>query len=280
MNKLTWTLIAISLAGIATVVILKLQSRPTLTTQAAVSHSEAPAEDTPSPSTSVMARVNSPGSGEESHTLSETAGEPATASLRTVSPPTAVAKPSVAATFSQPVQTLLSRQASYAEKQAAWKQLRDSGELGRAISELEQAVKSNPEMAEYSAVLGQAYLQKLQATPDVREQNILAMKADQSFDTALTTDPSNWDARFSKARALSFWPAEFNKSEEVMQLYSTLIDQQEAQPPQPQFARTYVLLGEQYQKAGYTDLAQEMWQRGAAIFPNDEGLRTKLTPAK
>src|SRR6266850_2211977 len=36
------------------------------------------------------------------------------------------------------------------------------------------------------------------------------MKADQSFDQALTLDPSNWEARFCKASSLSFWPAELN----------------------------------------------------------------------
>jgi hypothetical protein len=281
MNKLTWALMGISLAGITTGAILKLQSRPALTTQAAVSHSETPAEDTPSPSTSLMARVNSPGSGEESHSLSETAGEPASGS--TVAPPPQIkvptpptARQSVTAAFSQPVQTLLSRQASYAQKQAAWKQLRDDGKLGEAITELERGAKEEPTVAEYPAVLGQAYLQKLRTTPDVREQNILAMQADQSFDTALNLDPTNWDARFWKASALSFWPAEFKKSQEVMEQLSTLIDQQEAQPPQPQFAQSYVLLGEQYEKAGYPENAKQMWQRGASLFPNNEQLRAKL----
>ncbi|HVM62007.1 MAG TPA: tetratricopeptide repeat protein [Verrucomicrobiae bacterium] len=175
---------------------------------------------------------------------------------------------------------LVSPHATYAQKMAAWKDLRDRGELDHAITELEQAVKTNPADAEYAAALGETYLQKLQTTPDVRDKNVLAMKADQSFDTALNADSSNWEARFWKARALSFWPAEFNKSQEVMQLYSTLIDQQETEPPQPQFAKTYVYLGEQYQKAGYADMAVDMWKRGAALFPSDQNLQAKLAAAK
>jgi Tfp pilus assembly protein PilF len=61
-----------------------------------------------------------------------------------------------------------------------------------------------------------------------------------------------------------------------MENLSTLIDQQETRPPQPEYAQTYVLLGEQYLKAGYPDEAQQMWRRGAALFPNNEALQNKL----
>jgi tetratricopeptide (TPR) repeat protein len=128
--------------------------------------------------------------------------------------------------------------------------------------------------------LGQAYLQKLGTTQDIRQQAILAMQADQTFDQALTLDPNNWDARFYKAAALSHWPADLNKSQEVMQNLSTLIDQQETRTPQPEYAQSYVLLGDQYLKAGYPDDARQMWQRGAALFPQNEVLQNKLASAQ
>jgi tetratricopeptide (TPR) repeat protein len=187
-----------------------------------------------------------------------------------------MAKPSIVSTFSQPLQTLVSLQASFAQKQAAWKQLRDTGQLDQAIAQLQQAVKDDPSVAEYSAALGQAYLQKLGTTQDIRQQSILAMEADQTFDQALTLDPDNWDARFWKASALTHWPADLNKSQEIMENLTTLIDQQETRTPQPEYAQSYVLLGEQYLKAAYPDNAQQMWQRGAALYPNNEVLQNKL----
>jgi tetratricopeptide (TPR) repeat protein len=135
-------------------------------------------------------------------------------------------------------------------------------------------------VAEYSAVLGQAYLQKLGTTQDIRQQSILAMQADQTFDQALTLDPDNWDARFWKAAALTHWPADLNKSQEIMENLSTLIDQQETRAPQPEYAQSYVLLGEQYLKAGYPDNAQQMWQRGAALYPQNEALQNKLASSR
>jgi len=202
--------------------------------------------------------------------------------------PPAVAKPAPAATavlanpnvdaafLQQAVDLLVSTQATRQQKRAAWKQLRDAGKLDPVIAELEQRVANDPRAAEYSAALGQAYLQKCGTIKDMREQAVLAMQADKLFDTALTLDPANWEARFTKAVGMSYWPPTLNKGDEVIQHFQTLIEQQEAQTPQPHFAETYAWLGDQYQKSGRTDDARATWQRGAALFPADEKLREKL----
>jgi hypothetical protein len=192
-------------------------------------------------------------------------------------PPAAPANPSVdAAMLSQAVDLLVSPSANYLQKRDAWKQLRESGKLDQAIADLERRMANNPQTAEYPAALGQAYLKKCGTIQDVREQGILAMQADKLFDAALTLDQSNWEARFTKAVALTYWPPSLNKGGEVIQHFETLVQQQEAQTPQSYFAETYAWLGEQYQKAGREDEARAAWQRGAAIFPADEKLRSKL----
>jgi hypothetical protein len=195
-------------------------------------------------------------------------------------PPVVAAQPSVAPSHSPLVQPLVSRQTSYAQKQAAWAQLRESGRLDEVITDLERAPKDEPKAAEYRAALGVAYVQKLRTLEDFREQSVLAIKADQTFDQALELDLSNWDARFWKALSLSYWPEGLNKTGEVIDQFVTLVEQQEKQPPQPQFAQTYVLLGEQYQKAGYPDDAKAIWQRGASLFPGNNRLWEKLASAQ
>jgi hypothetical protein len=182
-----------------------------------------------------------------------------------------------AALLNQAVDLLVSTQATRQQKRDTWKQLRAAGKLDPVITELEQRMTNDPRTAEYPAALGQAYLQKCGTLQDVREQGILAMQADKLFETALTLDSSNWEARFTKAMGMSYWPPILNKADEVIQNFQTLIEQQEAQTPQPHFAETYAWLGDQYQKSGRTDDARAIWQRGAVLFPGDEKLKEKLT---
>jgi hypothetical protein len=186
------------------------------------------------------------------------------------------AKPFVSPVFKQAIETLVSPQTSYPQRQAAFKQLNDAGQLDQAISELEQRTSANPSVPEYPAVLGQAYLQKAGAIKDIREQGILGLKADQSFEAALQLDPNNWDARFWKATAMSFWPPMLGKGDEVLEHYLTLIQQQEAQIPQPHFAQTYLMLGDQYKKLGRIEHARNVWQRGAGFFPDNQSLKERL----
>jgi TolA-binding protein len=61
-----------------------------------------------------------------------------------------------------------------------------------------------------------------------------------------------------------------------VQRLANLIDQQETMPSQPEFAQTYVVLGNEYQKIGQPDKAMATWQLGAQKFPNDSSLQKKI----
>lgn len=177
------------------------------------------------------------------------------------------------------IDTLVSSRSSYPEKQATWKQLQKPGGLDQTIAALKAGMAKHPNDAAYPAELGVAYINKLMTAKNSGNYNeiaILGMQADQSFDAALKLDPSNWEAQYYKAASLAYWPPEMNKGPEVIQRLSSLIDQQETMPPQPQFAQIYVLLGEQYQKVGQSDNAIQTWRRGAAIFPGDPALQKKI----
>jgi tetratricopeptide (TPR) repeat protein len=201
----------------------------------------------------------------------------------TPQPPTAShARPAALADrlgLDQALQTILSPQSTYAQKKAAWKQLKQSGKLDQAIADLEQQVSDDPKSAPAITALGESYIQKCGQVDDIRQSAILVMKADQTFDAALAIDPTSWDALYNKAVGMSYWAPKVGKGDEVFQQFQSLIQQQESEPSQPQFALSYVQLGEQYAKAGYPDQAIQVWQRGAALFPNNDDLQEKLAAA-
>lgn len=170
---------------------------------------------------------------------------------------------------------------SVGQKHALFQQFINAGELDTVIADLQQRAGQNPNDPKIPTTLGEGQLRKAgvlsQNTGNVNEMGILGMQADQNFDAALKLDPANWEAQLSKATALSYWPVELNKGDEVIQRLSSLIDQQEKVPAQEQFAQTYVLLGAQYQKAGKPDYARQTWLLGAQKFPNDPALRKKIS---
>jgi hypothetical protein len=178
------------------------------------------------------------------------------------------------------VEQLVSPKTSIDQKYQTWIKLRDSGKLPQVISELEQQATNNPTSAAYPAALGQAFIHQIATTKDTRQYAMLGLKADQSFDAALEIDPKFWEARFYKAMSMSYWPADMNKGGEVVKRFTELIQDQEAQPAQPHFAQSYVWLGEQYQKTGQTKYADQVWRRGAALFPAEPMLQQKLTATR
>jgi len=167
-----------------------------------------------------------------------------------------------------------------AQKHELFQKLVQSGQIDEAIAELKQRAADNTNDAEIPTTLGEAQLNKVRALKeaggDYNEIGILAMQADQSFNAALKIDPQNWEAQFVKSSSQYYWPANPQMDNDVVQHLSGLIDQQETMPSQPEFAQTYVVLGNEYQKIGQPDKAMATWELGAQKFPNDPTLQKKI----
>ena len=181
------------------------------------------------------------------------------------------------AAVSRTIENLLSARMTHEQRRAALKELVQSGKIDQAINELQQRMADAPHNADYETALGQAYLEKgVALADDFPDKAIMVMQAVKSFDAALSDDPSDWEARITRTAIMSHYPAEMNKGPEVIDQFTLLINQQESLPPQSQFALTYVLLGDQYQKLGQNDYALATWQAGAQLFPGDKTLRKRL----
>ena len=165
------------------------------------------------------------------------------------------------------------------DRNETWSELRKAGLLDDAVAAFEARVKEDPRNPDRHADLGNAYIQKILASGDA-EKPKWAMKADGAFDQALALDDHHWDARFQKAASLSYWPPLFGKQAEAVKHFEVLREQQEAGPPQPKFAATYLLLGNLYQNGNNLEKAREVWKKGAELFPGDQELAKKVEASK
>jgi hypothetical protein len=216
---------------------------------------------------------------ELTQTISTNAGEPP--KITTAIPVAGKTKPDDATnSIHQLVDALLTAK-SGEEKHNLFQQLLKDGELDAAIAELKQRATDNPSNPEIPTTLGEAQLNKLRAMKDaggdLNDIGILAMQADQSFNAALKIDPANYEAQLVKSISQTFWPADPARDGQVVQTLSGLIDRQETMTPQPDFAQTYLYLGNEYQKIGQPDKAAATWQLGLTKFPNDPALLKKIS---
>lgn len=160
-------------------------------------------------------------------------------------------------------------------RQALWTRLAKAGLLPGAIEALEKRARESSQDADAQVRLAEAYLQKLFTVPEGPEKGIWAMKVNGAYDAALAIDDHHWEARFSKAVGLSFWPPIFGKQPEAVRHLEILLSQQEGVPSQPRFASTYACLANLYAQQGKADKAKDLLGRGLALFPEDLQLQVK-----
>lgn len=165
------------------------------------------------------------------------------------------------------------------ERQELFQTLRELGRIDEYVAEVERQAAANPEDVGLQIALGHAYLQKLFGLEGSPEVGAIAWKADQAFDRALVLDENNWGARFSKAVALSNWPAFLGRGSEAIEHFELLIEQQESLPDQPHFALPYLYLGNMLQASGQQKEAIEAWKDGLESFPGNVALLAALAAA-
>ena len=194
---------------------------------------------------------------------------------RTVTPARTLQPPALppAGDLKQVVDFALNPGTSYGQRHEIWNRLRESGALDDAMQALGQRAQEEPSNPVIPSSLGVLCLFKAgQMTNSIADQGLLGMTADKMFDQALGLESSNWEARFWKATAMSYWPSVLNKSRDVMSHFVALVEQQEAQTPQPQFVQTYASLGQEYPEERLPELRAGHLAARAAVL--SQRLRT------
>lgn len=165
---------------------------------------------------------------------------------------------------------------SHQKGEALWAEIVEKGLVDEVIAKLEERAEADPSNPDLQVDLAAGYLQKLFASKNPIEQGGWAMKMDQCYDKALTSNKEHWEARFSKAVSYSFWPAITGKPQESVKQFEMLRAQQEASgQSRPEYAETYVLLGNLYKQQGKLDQAKAAYDKGLSLFPQHESLKAQ-----
>ena len=163
------------------------------------------------------------------------------------------------------------------ERQRIWREFAAEGLTDSIVEAWEARAAAEPNNPDMQVALGGMYLNKIFEVGNSPEAGMWATRADRSFDAALELDERHWDARFTKAVSLSFWPPVFGKQGEAIQNFEILVAQQTGGPGEPRFAQTHLLLGNLYTQVGNQEKALAAWETGLALFPGDEELAKQLS---
>ncbi|MEM9803430.1 MAG: tetratricopeptide repeat protein, partial [Planctomycetota bacterium] len=165
------------------------------------------------------------------------------------------------------------------ESTELWKRIVAEGLVDEVLAVYAAAAEANANDPEAQLALGEAYLGVTQEAGASPLAGKYATLADQALDRALDLDPQHWDARFTKATALSFWPPIFGKQAAAIQQFEILVDQQKGMTPNPYHANTHLLLGNMYQQTGQMDKALQAWNSGLEMYPGNSDLAAQIALA-
>jgi tetratricopeptide (TPR) repeat protein len=174
------------------------------------------------------------------------------------------------------VAALFAPDLAYADREALFERAREAGLLEALVSAVAARAEASPSDPGAQVLAGNAYLAQLNTVTDGPQRGMLATRADRFFDRALELDPEHWEARFTKAVALSFWPPVFGKQAEAIRQFEVLVGQHQGSPVLPHQAQTYELLGNLYLQSGQREKALSTWSTGRSLVPQNPSFAQKL----
>jgi hypothetical protein len=108
------------------------------------------------------------------------------------------------------------------------------------------------------------------------EQGALSARASEILRDALELDSTHWEARFLLGVNYFHNPEFMGLTDDAIREFEILLGQQGDRADFPDMAAPYVYLGDLYVRVGRPEDARAVWQRGAALFPENAGLAERL----
>ncbi len=144
------------------------------------------------------------------------------------------------------------------------------------VRSFQTLVEENPQDASAHCLLARAFIEALMAEPNFIQKGDWARKADAEYLEAIRIDPASWEAQYSRAFALTWWPEQLGMLPEAIRSFEKALELQSGSAAQPRYADTYAQLGRLYARAAKTDKAVTVLSEGLRVFPGNEELKKQL----
>lgn len=109
------------------------------------------------------------------------------------------------------------------------------------------------------------------------EQGVIVGRSNELLERALEMDPTHWEARYALALNHFYTPEFLGRTEDSIEHFEILLEQQGDRTDFPEMAGPYAYLGDLYLRVDRKQDAIAIWRKGAALFPDDPRLAERLT---
>lgn len=160
---------------------------------------------------------------------------------------------------------------------------RTSAESKAAFERAEQAfrvaISAEPGNADTHAGLGQTLTRC--GIPHASMTTIMNVveESGRALEEALRIDPEHWAARYMLAMNYFHMPEFLNQMPNAARQLEILVRQQAGRTDPPEFALTWLFLGDAYRKLGRAEDARVAYASGARLFPSHEVLQQRSREA-
>jgi tetratricopeptide (TPR) repeat protein len=151
----------------------------------------------------------------------------------------------------------------------------ETGHYDRALAFFEALVADHPTSSNLHLNYGFAYVDKIPAAGAIT-QVILANNALNQFTRSLELEPS-WIGYYTRGNSYLFWPKIFGRTPLGVADLEQALGMQKTGPLRHYHVRVYIALGDGYWMMDDLEKAVATWKEGAALFPDNGVLRSRLT---
>lgn len=152
--------------------------------------------------------------------------------------------------------------------------LRDAAEAGtlpEIHTQFAAYVATSPDDADAVATEGTLLAMLIPLETSKTRQFSLGFQAHTKFERAKDLEPGHWGARMGRV-GLYMQSEKEEHWRDAIEILESLEEDQASRPADPKFARTFLFLGQLYDRVGRTEDARAAWSRGRAAFPADADL--------